>query len=518
MRLLLSLLAILVAQPVLAQAAVDLQLSISTDTTTIQTGQRFSATVRVKNVSSGDTVASVFFAQNPSFILDAQAPSAWGCGYSTCNGPIGPGAEEQIRFTMLGPNRHWTSGGTFPIIAVVHPSGNDMNGDNNSAQVVMHLSQTDMVADLGVRYTEGLLRMREGVPAELELAVTNEGPTEARNVIVVVQPSRTISTPPWTVEGAGWACSSTGSEYSECVRPRLAPSESATLTMRLTTPARDVWLSFRAFAVAEGNLDQQSENDLGHTDIFVGSAENFRRILLPLAASDLRGANGSLWRTKTTMLIVDDPLREVRIQPHPCEYILFHCYASLPPVGVAFDPSEMEFLMDPLGQSNGGSQFFYVRASNEAKLRLSSRVYDSSRESDTAGASIPIAREADFASHSISILGIPVRSQYRYTLRVYDFDAIEGAQVAIRVFADGETEPRTTIEGTLRLGFPQSTTTARLPARPAYLQVDATAFAAMAGVDSMRIDIEPLTPGAKIWAFVSVTDNDTHHVTTFSPQ
>lgn len=521
MRLLLSLLCSLVAPSLLAQSGFDLQLSMSTSTNTIKTGERFSATVRVKNVSSEVTPASVFFAENTSFIVDASEPPAWICGYSTCGGLIGPGAEVEIRFTMFGPNRHWTSGGTFPITAVVHAnsSGNDVNGENNSAQVVMHLSQTDMVADLGVRYAESLVRVREGVPTELELVVTNEGPTEARNIIAVMQPNRTISTPPWTVEGAGWTCSSTGSEYAECVRARLAPNESATLTMRLTTPARDVWLSFRAFAVAEGNLDQQWENDFGHTDIAVGSAENFRRILLPLAAFDLPGANGSLWRTKTTMLIVDDPLREITIQPNVCEYMPMHCFSSRPPVNVAFDPAEMDFLLEPSGQSNAGSQFFYVRASKESSLRLNSRVYDASRESDTAGASIPIARDADFASHTISILGIPVRSEYRYTLRIYDFDAVDGARVAVRVIADAEAEPRSTVEGTLRLGGPRlTTTTAQLPARPAYLQIDGSQFASMDNADSMRIDIEPLTPGAKIWAFVSVTDNDTHHVTTFSPQ
>lgn len=50
------------------------------------------------------------------------------------------------------------------------------------------------------------------------------------------------------------------------------------------------------------------------------------------------------------------------------------------------------------------------------------------------------------------------------------------------------------------------------------LQIDPAQLANLDGADMMRVDVEPLTPGIKIWAFVSVTDNDTHHVTTFSAQ
>jgi hypothetical protein len=32
----------------------------------------------------------------------------------------------------------------------------------------------------------------------------------------------------------------------------------------------------------------------------------------------------------------------------------------------------------------------------------------------------------------------------------------------------------------------------------------------------LRVDIEPLDPTLRLWSFVSVTNNDTHHVTTFS--
>lgn len=36
--------------------------------------------------------------------------------------------------------------------------------------------------------------------------------------------------------------------------------------------------------------------------------------------------------------------------------------------------------------------------------------------------------------------------------------------------------------------------------------------------DTVRAEIEPLTEGLRYWAFVSVTNNETQHVTTITPQ
>ena len=41
---------------------------------------------------------------------------------------------------------------------------------------------------------------------------------------------------------------------------------------------------------------------------------------------------------------------------------------------------------------------------------------------------------------------------------------------------------------------------------------------ALAGVTSMRIEVVPLTPNLRFWAFVSITNNETQEVTIVSPQ
>ena len=91
----------------------------------------------------------------------------------------------------------------------------------------------------------------------------------------------------------------------------------------------------------------------------------------------------------------------------------------------------------------------------------------------TAGSEIPIPRESDFTSTTNVLLGIPVASQYRHTLRVYNLDGQRVTPVAIRIYADAETTPRATFEGGV-------------------LQLDPAQLGSLAGATTMRIEIDSL--------------------------
>ena len=56
------------------------------------------------------------------------------------------------------------------------------------------------------------------------------------------------------------------------------------------------------------------------------------------------------------------------------------------------------------------------------------------------------------------------------------------------------------------------------PVIPGYLQLELGQLLPLAGISTVRVDVEPTDPALKLWSFVSVTNNDTHHVTTFSAQ
>jgi hypothetical protein len=162
------------------------------------------------------------------------------------------------------------------------------------------------------------------------------------------------------------------------------------------------------------------------------------------------------------------------------------------------------------------TQFLYTQ--DEKNVHLNSRVWDTARATLTAGSEIPVVTEEDFRSTTIALLGIPVAPHYRHTLRIYDFDGRGGARVAIRVYANDETTPRANVERTLGLQTAERVTDASLPLAPAYLQLDPGTLGSLAGAQTIRVEVEPLDAGLRLWSFVSVTNNQTHHVTTFSAQ
>jgi hypothetical protein len=239
--------------------------------------------------------------------------------------------------------------------------------------------------------------------------------------------------------------------------------------------------------------------------------EEWRRILVPLMPAEVPGANGARWRTETSMLVRSATALE--ILPRGCDIDPLRICEPL--------PLNRPFRLEQYAATTdfGGGQFLYYHASDEPLLHLNSRVHDVSRETETAGSEIPLAREEDFTAGTISLIGIPVAPQYRQTLRVYGFEPRDGAAVAIRVYANQEPEPRATVVRTLSVHQPLFwVTPQRLPVNPAYLQLDPATLASLAGATTMRVEVESLEAGLKLWSFVSITNNDTHHVTTFTVQ
>jgi hypothetical protein len=60
------------------------------------------------------------------------------------------------------------------------------------------------------------------------------------------------------------------------------------------------------------------------------------------------------------------------------------------------------------------------------------------------------------------------------------------------------------------------TTADGLPSHPGVIQLELGQVISLAGISTLRVDIDAETPGLRLWSFVSVTNNETHHVTTFS--
>jgi hypothetical protein len=237
--------------------------------------------------------------------------------------------------------------------------------------------------------------------------------------------------------------------------------------------------------------------------------EQWSQLLIPLIGADAPGQNNSLWRTEVTALMASDT--QIDVRPYFCE-LAPSCSMFQTSLRRPFNAYQQIAGIIP----GALGQFIYVTPANESRLYLNSRVYDVSRSEQTAGAEIPIARARDFRSTIVSLVGIPVAPHYRHTLRVYDLDGRAGAQVRIHIYADDETTPRASALHALTLPAGAHSTIQARPTHPAVVQLDLAHLASLADAETVRVDIEPVDAALRLWSFVSVTNNETHHVTTFS--
>jgi hypothetical protein len=140
-------------------------------------------------------------------------------------------------------------------------------------------------------------------------------------------------------------------------------------------------------------------------------------------------------------------------------------------------------------------------------------VHDVTRDAQNFGTEIPIVRESDFRANRIVLVGVPTDARFRNTLRVYGDSPVDvlvtvGNQAPVRLkMTGGITFPI--------INFPDFSV-------PAYV-----AFSNFpTGIGTVRVTIEaepgflqPLQPlESPIWAFITVTNNDTQAISTITPQ
>jgi hypothetical protein len=206
----------------------------------------------------------------------------------------------------------------------------------------------------------------------------------------------------------------------------------------------------------------------------------FERVLFPVLFST-RGANGSDWRSEALMVSTARwhvptysdgtfTARESRSWPGQPQY----------PHGTA--------ILIPRGESKN--------------LWFSLRVRDVSRTAEGFGTEIPVVRESDLFSGTLTLLDIPRDSAYRVKLRIYAF---------------GDLQPGS-LGGISGLGAFVMTRScsseASCATTPWYFEIDLPT-----GGDDQRTNLYVTPPpGATAgWAFATVTNNETQQVTVVTP-
>ena len=238
------------------------------------------------------------------------------------------------------------------------------------------------------------------------------------------------------------------------------------------------------------------------------SAEEF--VLIPIAARDIPGANGSIWRS--SLSVTNHSEHDVYVSGiEPCQVGI--CVTPL------ISPKTTVLITTPFGGS-------YISTDDPDSLAIQLRVQDISRQAETWGTTIPTVRESQAltAPRTANLIGIPVTAEFRSLLRVYDFDRIdENPPTKIRVRFYSINPVQTPPNGPHDVLLLE--TTYELVPDPAYpphwtprmASIPLWAISELSGVQVVRIEVEPLTQGLRFWAFVSVTNNNTQHVTVICP-
>lgn len=256
----------------------------------------------------------------------------------------------------------------------------------------------------------------------------------------------------------------------------------------------------------------------------------YRRILLPVVVDiPVPGALGSLWKTDLQLTNEGNSTMWV----YPIQYLLAGCEPilcasrNIPLPGGLTIPAKIYYFGQSGLPSNG--VILHAEDTYADSLRVSLRVHDLSRQAQSFGATIPVVPESRFV-HAVALLGLPGEDpRFRLNLRIYSLATDSPVQVDVQAFA---TNPNQTVIDTARdimlgsrtfsllLPAPGSEDPRSLPpgTAPSYLSIgDLTTITGGKTSPLYRLEISSATPGATIWAFATITNNDTQEVTIIAP-
>lgn len=246
------------------------------------------------------------------------------------------------------------------------------------------------------------------------------------------------------------------------------------------------------------------------------NADGYVTVLLPIATSvpdqAVTGAEGSSWRME---LGVQNNSRTPYISFQPSYCIFPPCPGVQIPSG--FTGRYPAFI--DTGTINRTSALLQLLASDASAIHLSARLYEDTGANQPAGVDLPVIREDHFLKGPVTLLGVPVGPTLRSTLRVYDPRLTEGSAVRVTFTApDGHTLASWRLaasDDVVAFGQPKL-----LPHYPGYAQIyDLTGvFPQLQTVPYFHVNVAPDIPGMEYWAFVSVTESKTQHVTLITPQ
>jgi IPT/TIG domain-containing protein len=251
-----------------------------------------------------------------------------------------------------------------------------------------------------------------------------------------------------------------------------------------------------AVDVTVGQFDGSAT--LSNAFTFTGQAEDeFEIILLPVFSPPIQGAQGSQFHTIARAVTKSD---STRVQLYGID---LSCTHPAPPGMDVFTLVGKDLTYQLPICSPGPARLLYVPKGQAADLSMNVRVLDVTRQATSHGTEIPVVRAERMTSSRIVLIGVPISNRLRSTLRIY---ALRPAVVFVTTVGAPQAVP-------LQPG--------RNEFEPAYAQF--TSFPIPidrpdAGTINVTIE-QPngIIAGPPMWAFITVTNNETQQITTISP-
>lgn len=220
------------------------------------------------------------------------------------------------------------------------------------------------------------------------------------------------------------------------------------------------------------------------------------RVVLPINVEPTHGAFDSLWISETW--IRNGSNSPLYISPLLyADWFVFPGATLIPPLWP-----------QPVGAPAG--DMIRIGSTEPARIQFNLRIRDTSRLSESWGTELPVVRESEFLAEKIVLLNIPASHEFRRRLRIYEAliswpPGHSGGDVMVRIFSIPENqflwERRVSLAGQRTLAYGE-------------IPLDSQ----FEGHNRARVEIEPLRPWMKIWAFISITHNEAQQVTTVTPQ
>jgi len=248
---------------------------------------------------------------------------------------------------------------------------------------------------------------------------------------------------------------------------------------------------------------------------YTSGSNPWEPILLPILIDPTRGAFGSLWQS--TFWLHNASNEVIELAHLECEDVCPEVF----PLTLNVEPGETvenpRLGFNPPGATPG--TLIYVLRDKSEGAHFSLRIEDLSREALTRGTEIPVIRREELVSGVAELVDVPVGELFRSALRIYDLDARARLDFHVRIFpVDEGAGPG---EPVVQMRLSTSTETpGPLGGKPGFVQVLdlAAAYPRLAPLRRVRVEIEPVTPGIRYWAFATATNVTTQQVTTITPQ